>query len=72
MTWIGTLDATNNTLLIDQRKGHALRYVGSTLKDYLDYSGVIALEAGAVSQSMSITVNGGNATVSVLVRARYW
>lgn len=70
--WIGSLDAANNTLIINQRTGHAERYSGSTLKDYLDYSGVIALDAGASGQSMSITVNGGNATVSVLLRTRFW
>lgn len=72
VTWIGTLDATYDTLVIDQRNGHALRYSGGNLTDYLDYSGVVALDSGVSSQSMSITVYGGNATVSVLSRARFW
>lgn len=72
LTWIGTLDATYDTLVIDQRMGHALRYSAGSLMDYLDYSGVIAMDAGASGQSMTITVSGGNATVSVLSRARFW
>lgn len=72
LTWIGTLDSTYDTLIIDQRNGHALRYSSGILKDYLDYSGVIALDFGVSGQSMSITVTGGNATVSALVRARFW